>query len=231
MIDADLDLTIDRIVDGGLSPAQLREATARLDAEPDAWKRCALAFLEAQCWTDALREPSRPPAVLPIPIAPPRRSRRFRPALAASAALVAFAMGWLIGARPDRDDEQPIGPPPVVQSETHDEPAEAVAKVDEPEPPRPEPSEIREVGRFRFATGSSESPTADVPILAGPGLDPQWLMNQPMPVSDRERTELERQGYALDQERKLVAMPLADGRQVVVPVDQVSIRYVGTEPL
>ena len=56
-------------------------------------------------------------------------------------------------------------------------------------------------------------------------------MSQPMPVSDRERAELERQGYALDQERKLVAMPLADGRQIVVPVDQVRLRYVGSEPL
>ncbi|APW61975.1 hypothetical protein [Paludisphaera borealis] len=226
MIDADLDLTIDRIVDGGLSPAQLRDALHRLDAEPDGWKRCALAFLEAQTWGDVLREPSRPQTSLKIGPAPTARSKRVRTTLAAAAALVAFGMGWLTGGR----DERPIVPAPTLVA--HDEPVETVAKADEPEAARPDPPPaIREVARLRFATGSADAPTADVPILAGPGLDSQWLMNQPMPVSDRERAALERQGYALDQERELVAMPLADGRQVVVPVDQVRLRYVGSEPL
>jgi hypothetical protein len=229
MIDADLDRIIDRIVDGGLSPAQLRDALPRLDAVPDGWKRCALAFLEAQAWSDVLREPSRPQTSLKTVPAPTARSNRVRPTLAAAAALVAFAMGWMIGGRPDRRDERPA-PAPVVQSETHDEPAEAVAKVDEPEATRPNPPPvIREVARLRLTTGPDGESTADVPILAGPGLDSEWLMRQPMPVSDRERADLERQGYALDQERKLVAMPLADGRQVVVPVDQVRLRYVGAE--
>ncbi|MDR3621258.1 MAG: hypothetical protein P4L85_18040 [Paludisphaera borealis] len=226
MIDADLDLTIDRIVDGGLSPAQLRNALHRLDAEPDGWKRCALAFLEAQTWGDVLREPIRPQPSLKIVPAPTARSKRVRPTLAAAAALVAFAMGWMAGGR----DERPIVPAPTLA--THDEPVETVAKVDAPDPPQPDPPPaIREVARLRLATGPDGESTADVPILAGPGLDSQWLMNQPMPVSDRERAALERQGYALDQERELVAMPLADGRQVVVPVDQVRLRYVGTQPL
>jgi hypothetical protein len=116
----------------------------------------------------------------------------------------------------------------VVHREPHDAPVETLAKVDEPDEPAPA---IREVGRLRFATGPDGESTAEVPILAGPGLDSEWLMNQPMPVSDDERAELERQGYALDQERRLVAMPLADGRQVVVPVDQVQLRYVGAVSL
>ena len=245
MIDADLDLTIDRIVDGGLSPAQLREAAARLDAAPDGWKRCALAFVEAQCWTDALREPTRIPAAPPIAMAAPPRSRRVRPSLAAAAALGAFAMGWLTGGGPERRDERPIEPSIVRELREGEAPAEpgftaapgsagaspspyeVVAKNDEPEPP----PAIREVARLRFATGPDGESTAEVPIFSGPGLDSDWLMNQPMPVSDYERAELERQGYALDQERRLVAMPLADGRQVVVPVDQVQLRYVGAVPL
>ena len=32
---------IDRIVDGTLTPAELRAAIDRLDREPDGWKRCA----------------------------------------------------------------------------------------------------------------------------------------------------------------------------------------------
>ena len=47
---------IDRIVGGELTPAELRDAVNRLDCQPDAWKRCALAFLEAQCWRESLED-------------------------------------------------------------------------------------------------------------------------------------------------------------------------------
>ncbi len=49
------DAFLDRIVDGELSPGELREAIERLESEPDGWKRCALAFLEAQCWRESFR--------------------------------------------------------------------------------------------------------------------------------------------------------------------------------
>ena len=54
---------IDRIVDGALTPAELRAAIDQVDRMPDGWKRCAAAFLEAQCWRESLRtmgEPARP---------------------------------------------------------------------------------------------------------------------------------------------------------------------------
>ncbi len=46
---------IDRLVDGELNEAQRRELLLALDRSPDGWRRCALAFLEAQCWGEALR--------------------------------------------------------------------------------------------------------------------------------------------------------------------------------
>ena len=53
---------IDQIVDGALTPAQLRAAIDCLDREPDGWKRCALAFLEAQCWRESFRLVGEPKA-------------------------------------------------------------------------------------------------------------------------------------------------------------------------
>ena len=44
------DSRFDRLVDGELSEAERRELLAGLDSEPGGWRRCALAFLEAQCW-------------------------------------------------------------------------------------------------------------------------------------------------------------------------------------
>src|SRR5436853_3190476 len=44
---------LDRLVDGSLPEAQRRELLAWLESEPDGWRRCALAFLEAQTWREA----------------------------------------------------------------------------------------------------------------------------------------------------------------------------------
>ena len=48
------DILLDRLVDGELSPAERRELLASLDGRPDGWRRCALAFLEAQTWRGEL---------------------------------------------------------------------------------------------------------------------------------------------------------------------------------
>lgn len=41
---------LDRLVDGELDAEARRELLLSLDARPDGWRRCALAFLEAQSW-------------------------------------------------------------------------------------------------------------------------------------------------------------------------------------
>ena len=96
---------IDRIVDGGLTPAELRSAIDRLERKPDGWKRCALAFLEAQCWGESFRaldQPSRLRIATESPTVPQtdERVRRHYPewrrvAIAAGIAVVSFGMGWL----------------------------------------------------------------------------------------------------------------------------------------
>ena len=50
----DDDVRFDRLVDGELSDAERRQLLASLDDEPDGWRRCALAFLEAQQWQQSL---------------------------------------------------------------------------------------------------------------------------------------------------------------------------------
>ncbi len=48
------DARFDRLVDDELSEEERRQLLGRLDDEPGGWRRCALAFLEAQCWRQAL---------------------------------------------------------------------------------------------------------------------------------------------------------------------------------
>jgi hypothetical protein len=84
------------------------------------------------------------------------------------------------------------------------------------------------VGRLRLGTPEAG---AEVPILAGPGIDAQWLANQPPPVTEYGQAVLQRHGYQVDQSRRFIPAVLTDGRPVAVPVDMVQIRYTGNNPL
>jgi hypothetical protein len=60
-------------------------------------------------------------------------------------------------------------------------------------------------------------------------LDPAWL-EQPMalPAEFQELQEtLRAAGCRIEQSRRLVPLPMQDGGRLVVPVDQVEVRYVG----
>jgi len=75
------DRRFDLLVDGEMSESQRRELLAGLDDQPDGWRRCALAFLDAQCWRDELGSMVHE-AVEPASTAPTWRS----PSCAAPAA-------------------------------------------------------------------------------------------------------------------------------------------------
>src|SRR4051794_41175929 len=86
---------IDRLVDGELDPAGRRALLVHFETEPGGWRRCALAFLEAQSWREALAplaggSASRSSAVPGTTPLVPRTSdaRRWRPR-------AAVAAGWL----------------------------------------------------------------------------------------------------------------------------------------
>jgi hypothetical protein len=243
---------IDRIVDGELTPAELRAAIDRLDREPDAWKRCALAFLEAQCWRESLRvigQPTRLPVdsrASPIPLATMPSSQKpgrwLRRAILAATVAASFVLGWVgrswrpwislgnsapglsdsIAARPSRDSEAS----PLVDN-AHPPRTSSDQRREDRLPPNPSET-VREVARLLIR---SDHAKAEVPILAGPGIDAEWVRNQPPPVSEREEIILQRLGYQVDQRRRLITTTLADGRRVTVPIDQVQIRYTGNQPL
>jgi hypothetical protein len=242
------DAFFDQIVDGGLTPAQLREAFDRLDREPDGWKRCAMAFLEAQCWRESFRamadaSPAASPGILSAARAP--LSARIRPAskwpqmaMAAGIAAISFALGW--GIHPGRVPLREPGPslPLATGNST---PAPDVAKVtDSPDSiegpsgtmPDDSPSSaaapsIQTVGRVRV---SSADGAPAVPIVGGRGVDEQWLNNQPPSITEHQMALLEQQGYQVDRRRRVVTATLRDGRRVAVPVDRFQVRYTGTEP-
>jgi hypothetical protein len=52
---------LDRLVDGELAEIERREVLQTLERQPDGWRQCALAFLEAQSWGEALTQLARQP--------------------------------------------------------------------------------------------------------------------------------------------------------------------------
>jgi hypothetical protein len=249
------DLLIDRIVDGELAPAELRAAVESLDREPDGWKRCALAFLEAQCLRESfqmLGEPAafrlegQPLSLRAADRPATARLRWLRGPIAAGIVAASFAMGWVgHAARPWPS----AAPTPMAQSQAPHRNSQVNDFQSEPTNPMdasigqtarfaswqpgedrlPKVSEVvQSVGRLHIG---NERTGTDVPILAGPGINEQWLRNQPPPVTEYGQVALQRQGYQVDQSRQFITTTLADGRRVTVPVDQVQIRYTGNNPL
>jgi hypothetical protein len=102
----DENLRFDRLADGELSEQERRELLSGLDDEPGGWRRCALAFLEAQCWRQSLggfvfgeggKEERPAPAVARAASRPLRRSLWFSRLGTAAAMAASFAAAvWLV---------------------------------------------------------------------------------------------------------------------------------------
>jgi hypothetical protein len=250
------DELFDRIVDGTLSPEELRAAIDRLDCLPDGWKRCAAAFLEAQYWRDSFRSIGESTAVRPecgswffpgshVP-ARGNAKRWFHVARAAGVVAASFAIGWLShGARlilPAGSTTSSAPASTRAHPQADSRPLLAAAGPADTAGPSPsaerpfggqalriDPAElVGTVARLRIA-GSGNG--TDIPILAGPGITEEWLENQPPPLTEQGQVVLERHGYQVDQSRRLITTDTPDGRRVTVPIDQVQIRYTGNQSL
>ena len=197
---------LDRLVDGELHGPERAEFLRRLDAEPGAWRRCAIAFLEAQEWRHTLRDAPAldlsTPAKEPIAFPMWRTARRLT-ALAA-AITVAFLTGFIArgGLGPQRDDQ----PYAVIRPADGRPSVEKTETVREPRPAQP-------LGLY---ASDAQAPDAEGGEASRPPALPEYV-----------RRQLERQGYEVLEDRKLISVALQDGRRVTVPVETYKYRFVG----
>jgi hypothetical protein len=191
---------IDRLVDGELPNPVRRELLLRFETEPDGWRRCALAFLEAQTWRSSLDSIST--MVLAAPHSLPARDgaehgSRARLSVArliglAAGLAIAFAMGWESNAW---HAELPAG--------------RATARVQSPEsianhPPLPEAPMNSGVKSVQAAK-APEKPTLLDPLIK------KW----------------EQRGYRAEWQKRQISMELRDGRKIDVPIREYELRYIG----
>ncbi len=222
---------LDLLVDDELDAERRRELLGRLDRDPDGWRRCALAFLEAQSWRRAIPalsggEIDRTATTQPeTPRRPLGLNRRTVLAMAASF-LVALALGVTIREIWNRDI-----PPGRYSTQTASEQAEPDRPTDK-RPSVPESSEVPQ-DQWRWvevsvptSPGSAEGPIR-LPAVASDRIDNAWLNAQPAPVPPDVLQAFRRTGHEVRQSRQLLPFRMKDGQQLVVPVDQVEVQYVG----
>jgi hypothetical protein len=104
----DENLLIDRLVDGELSSDERRQLLSDLEGQPDGWRRCALAFVEAQVLRSNLRQlmTSNSATVASQGVYPPGPGAQDSPSLKfprvawlaiAAALMLAFGLGRHLG--------------------------------------------------------------------------------------------------------------------------------------
>jgi hypothetical protein len=194
---------LDRLVDGELGDAERKAVLARLDAEPDGWRRCALAFLEAQTWREVLRSP-----IVSKPVAIPTRRRWSYPiAILAASVATAFGLGFAAAGWSIRPDVE------TSSSSIVEHRATPLPKANETAP-------------------ASESPVVTffptlVAFGSGQATLGQWLRGKDSSVPAHVKREWERQGYEVDDVKRVVSVELDDGQELAIPFEEVQLRYVG----
>jgi hypothetical protein len=237
---------LDLLVDGELNETDRRELLVRLDHEPDGWRRCALAFLESQCWRQELgpiardRTPSESAEVAsrPAEAAPRRQSWRHHLATLltmAASFLIALVVG--IGLRGNWSgiavhspgvqlkpaiDEQPLSGPGAVQVAASAGPSGRTLADD---PQRGQTWEMVPLVAAKMADGQSDA-ICQVPAVHRDALDPGMLEQFPDAIPPQVRQILEEAGHRVVQERKVYRIQRNDGSSLVFPVESVEIRPV-----
>lgn len=223
------DATLDLLVDGELSSADRRELLARLDSIPDGWRRCAMAFLEAQTWRQEFRTlswKSQPGQATPSSMTRPERRRRLN--LRALGTALAMAASFLLALGASfllRNSWYPASP--------KDASEQVATNNGQMQPGSPSPSPRTVQGPARGAWQTVSVPVGDgteslqLPAAERSTVDDAWVNNLPSAIPQEMLREWKRNGHQVDVERRLMPFPMKDGRQLVVPVDQVDVHFVG----
>jgi hypothetical protein len=240
---------LDLLVDGELDDARRRKLLLTFEEKPSGWRRCALAFLEAQSWGSSFKSllQERPAAantsveqpVLAMAAADKANAeqqatsaKRFwqtNPlsglAMAASM-LVAFALGLALHSAYAPSDESPRG---LLSSD-----GGAADRLSSPPfafapTVRNTPDAASENVRL-VVDGDGVQRTVDVPLLDDPTLVNSFPFRNESAIPAEVLQQLEQMGHRVEHQRRLAPVELADGRWLYVPVEDVKIVPVRRQP-
>ena len=246
------DEALDLLVDGELDEARRRELLLRLEREPDGWRRCALAFLEAQSLSREMKSLVRRPPRKDTPkggsqtsevaatsevsagIGQTARRRwldgRAGTVLAMAASfLIALGLGTLLRDFATRSKSNVVEPGQLVATD----PGSGERGIDRTPglPPEPEASGPWQLVNLDMHGGpEGAGGSIQLPACQRDSIDDAWLRSFPQAMPRDVQQALRRSGHRVHQSRQLMPLRMKDGRQLVVPVDQVDVHYVGNQP-
>ncbi|MCE9603604.1 MAG: hypothetical protein K8U03_01735 [Planctomycetia bacterium] len=223
--------TLDRLVDGELNEGERRAILLRLEHSPDGWRRCALAFLEAQAWKLEARAVVTEPAPA-TPKSSTTSDSRIQPAslarktwnglsvwvpsvLAAGVLIAVIYPQW--NGRWNKETYVPV------------------ARQSDPQLPAGAPAYANsgrgsENVRLVVAPGpGGEQRVVDVPLIEPDKMNEALFGQIGQQLTPEMVKTLEQNGNRVVRERRLMPITLGDGRRVVVPVEQVEIRPLGNQ--
>lgn len=237
-----ISLELDRLVDGSLGEEARHRLLLKLDQETNGWKQCALAFLEAQTFRDAmgplLNLPDQAKQSVTDshhPLSPdhfstmaPKPASTYRIpgtllGMAASAAL-AFGAGWWANSPPANTTDPSIAQARNSSSEPGPtEKTQPAASGTEPQNANPDLNNPS-VGSTTVLAQNSE---ADSSIQEKPEKQKKQL-EALRHLSDTLRL-LEKKGYTANMHNEILSIKTADGRKVELPVQELVLKYRGKQ--
>lgn len=212
------DVLIDRLVDGELSGEERRRLLESLERRPDGWRRCALAFLEAQTWREefGLVAGERPPAkrdgkhIVTIATRTGSKASVAMQWLAIAAlVMLAFGIGWLqhgSGAR---------------LASTPSNGNASIASV------LPGPLKPADALTLFARDKSGHTQSFQVPLVDANTLDQLYGVQFRTGLPESLRQQLENRGYQVQSHQKYAPLWLENGRPMIVPVEDTRIVPAG----
>jgi hypothetical protein len=229
------DQLFDLLVDGQLDEPRRRELLSGLDDQPGGWRKCALAFLEAQSWREAMDAFTRPQAAPREPVAevkktaspPPRRRRRDYLTTA-----LGIAASVLLGIGLHRlSYEMRTAPGPGLNTASL---VDGGGEIPNLVPLGSQPQVVKQLpaaGQNVHLVGMSgrgtdgKRHTFGLPAVARDQFDEQTLRNMPSAIPDEVTRSLRQAGHDVRSSRELIPFQLKDGRRLIVPVDNLDVNY------
>jgi hypothetical protein len=226
---------LDRLVDGELTDEQEREILLQLERDPSGWRRCALAFLEARCWQREMgRVRQRVGADClgarltrldqDAPIAKPPRTNRWGWSVWALTVAATFLMAFSVGRFLPSAWNRERAPEMLAQPSSSNQLQETlVARPSLPDtesvPSQQFAAQSEPLGNLTFVDDSGRE--FEVPVYNWDKGTADQLMYRSSPLPPELLRGLQR--HQVRQYQRYVPVQLGDGRQVVVPVQELDI--------
>jgi hypothetical protein len=217
----------DRLVDGELSDAERRSLLESLDVQPSGWRRCALAFLEAQSWGQELKQIARQPsAANPTAVASQKLdvARQRSGAMGTAGRWLAIAAGLMLAftlgvkQRPGQDSL-----PIASQSPNVDAPGRIVTLTPPPAGNQRDPNSDDDALTFWVKDDAGRTQQLRVPLVDAGALDQQFGTQFQTGVPSAVRDHLQNRGYQVESKRRYAPLWLENGRPMMVPVEDTKI--------